>query len=175
MKRIIPIFIFALLAALPEAQGQGWESVPHYVTNMHTTNSRAVPTSIVRPQQTKTKEPVYHCVTNGEKEFFLFDDAGTFQYLGEVKKSDGNSVPSGQGIDRTIEPASGSAYRLGPWKRGSRHGAFLVKLEDGSYCTETWKWNRRKSAAPVEPTAGDIARMEEAVTRLEALMKIMDK
>ena len=122
----------------------------------------------------------YHSVANGENEFYLFDDAGIFQYLGEIKQAGGNVFPSGRGIDRSAvtNPETGVSefvYRIGPWKRGSRHGVFLVKLPDGTYCQERWKWNRFKGVLPDEPSSDDIARLEESAVRLETMLRITDR
>ena len=177
MKRIIPIFIFALLAALPEAQAQNTLHSPdnrprtYYGDPVLKRNSSS---------DIDTGKSLYQQIKIDDTTSFLFDEYGKFQYIGEIRLStNGKYFPSGEGISRSIvaNPKTGVAeyrYDLGSWKRGSRHGVFLVKLEDGSYRTETWKWNRCKSAAAVDPTAEEIARMEDAITRIETLLRVTD-
>lgn len=157
MKRTVPILILAMLAAAPGIQAQVKGFGHQYMEH---------------------KENVYHRIVHNETESYLYDDAGTFQYLGEVGQSgDGRYFPSGEGVSRSVatNPETGTSkfvYHLGPWKRGSRHGVFLVKLGDGRYCMERWKWNRLKGVLPDGPSADDVARIEEAVTRLESLARI---
>ena len=178
MKRIVPIFIFALLTALPEAQAQAQNT-------LHTPDHRsATPDFELLLDKNKSAhvntKSLYQQIKIDDTTSFLFDEYGKFQYIGEIRLStNGKYFPSGEGISRSIvaNPETGVAeyrYDLGPWKRGSRHGVFLVKLEDGSYRTETWKWNRCKSAAAVDPTAEEIARMEDAITRIETLLRVTD-
>ena len=180
MKRIVPIFIFALLTALPEAQAQNTNQ------SLHTPDYRPVTyhgDPVLKRNSSSdidTGKSLYQQIKIDDTTSFLFDEYGKFQYIGEIRLStNGKYFPSGEGISRSIvaNPETGVAeyrYDLGSWKRGSRHGVFLVKLEDGSYRTETWKWNRCKSAAAVEPTAEEIARMEDAITRIETLLRVTD-
>ena len=93
----------------------------------------------------------------------LFDDMGTFLYLGEA----------GQVISdpETGDPAF--IYSFCPWKRGSRHGTGLLQLPDGSLCIAIWKWNKLKKVMEEDPTPAQIERMKNYQTRLEALLHLM--
>lgn len=157
MKRIVPIFILALLTLPPDALAQKNEGFGY--------------------QRRARKETVYRHIVNNETESYLYDEDGTFQYLGEVGQSgDGKVFPAGKGLSRTVEPrpetgAAGILYRFGPWERGARNGVFLAKRADGSYRTEIWKWDRLKRSSD-EADAGTVARMEEMITRIELLRSI---
>lgn len=183
MKRILlSVFTFAMLFALPEMKAQTW--VPHYVDGMRT--ARPSPT-YVRDFQRSFKsnlkhidESLYWHIKIDDTVSYLFDREGFFRYFGEVRQSSGGKFfPSGEGIDRTmvINDKTGAAeirYSIGTWKRGSRHGEFLVKLPNGSYCTETWRWDRRRNVSWAAPTPEEAARLEEAVARFENLLKLTE-
>ena len=182
MKRIVPIFLFALLSVLSEAQAQ--DHMLHLIDpdhTMHQVGSSNFGVFRIRAPRSRlgyADTPLYHHIKIDDNISYLFDREGTFHYFGEIKQSSsGKFYPSGQGIDRTVERNAETGetairYSVGPWKRGSRHGKFLVKLPNGSYCTETWKWDRRKNISWAAPPADEVARMEDAVTRLENLLKL---
>ena len=128
-----------------------------------------------------TGESLYQQIKIDDATSFLFDKDGRFQYIGGIRlSSNGKYFPSGEGVSRSVvtNPETGGTelrYDLGPWKRGSRHGVFLVKLPDGTYCQERWKWNRFKGVLPDEPSSDDIARLEESAVRLETMLRITDR
>ena len=181
MKRFIGFFVFALFSILPETLAQNNIPLP----GIH----KAEP-SLTYEQDYKRSfsnnlkyvaEEGYQQIKIDDATSFLFDKDGRFQYIGEIRLlSNGKYFPSGEGVSRSVvtNPETGGTelrYDLGPWKRGSRHGVFLVKLPDGTYCQERWKWNRFKGVLPDEPSSDDIARIEESAVRLETMLRITDR
>ena len=109
----------------------------------------------------------------------LFDDLGSFLYLGEAGQlKNGRWFPSGEGLCREVisNPESGtpaSIYSFCPWKRGSRHGTGLLQLPDGSLCIAIWKWNKLKKVMEEDPAPAQIERMKDYQARLEAMLHLM--
>ena len=99
----------------------------------------------------------------------LFDTEGTFLYMGGIGQlKNGNCFPSGEGICRVD-----GEYCLCPWKRGSRHGKGIIKTEDGAYRNAVWRWDHLKSVSEEEPSSEDINRLENTISRMEQLLRLL--